>query len=129
MHELIEPSLAVVEGLAGIVFLLGVVGVEEATDTRMACAIDVKQLAVPSDAAAPPDVDLGLGIEFTRWQLDHSRKHVGFRIRVHASPWRFAAEVRLGEVPLAPRIEQALDSVEIEKKRVAATTGEKSIVA
>jgi hypothetical protein len=42
VHELVEPSLAIVDGLAGVVFLLGVVGVEEATDARMARAIDVE---------------------------------------------------------------------------------------
>src|SRR5262245_4430417 len=101
MHELVEPSLAVVGGLAGVVFLLGVIGVEEAANARMARAIDVKQLAVASYAASPPDMDLGLGIEFTRWQFDHCRKHVRFRIRVYAGPWRLAAEMRLGEVPFA----------------------------
>src|SRR5215831_15663525 len=74
MHELVEPSLAIVDGLARVVFLLGVVGVEEAADARMARAIDVKQLAVASYTAPPPDVDLGLGVEFTRRQLDRRRK-------------------------------------------------------
>ncbi len=95
----------------------------------MARAIDVKQLAVASYTASPPDVDLGLGIEFTRRQLDHSRKHVRFRIRIHAGPWRLAAEMRLGEIPFAPGIEQVLDSVEVEKERVAAAAGEKSVGA
>src|SRR6266481_1466683 len=129
MHELVEPSLAVVDGLARVVFLLGVVGVEEAADARMAGAIDVKQLAVASYAAPPPDVDLGLGVEFTRRQLDHSRKHVRLRIRIHAGPWRLGAEMRLGEVPFAPDIEQVLDAVEVEKERVAAAAGEKSVGA
>src|SRR5438445_9421854 len=129
MHELVKPSLAVVDGLARVVFLLGVIGVEEAADARMARAIDVKQLAVASYAAPPPDMYLGLGIEFTRWQLDHGRKHVRFRIRIDAGPWRLAAEMRLGEVPFAPGIEQVLDSVEVEKERVAAAAGEKSVVA
>src|SRR5947208_9375403 len=127
MHELVEPSLAVVDGLARVVFLLGVIGVEEAANARMARAIDVKQLAVASYTASPPDVDLGLGIKFTRRQLDDSRKHVRFRIRIHASPGRLAAEMRLGEVPFAPRIEQALDSVEVKKERVAPAAGEKGI--
>jgi hypothetical protein len=46
--------------LAGIVLQLGVVGVEEAADTRMTCAIDVEQLAVLSHAASSPDVYFGL---------------------------------------------------------------------
>src|SRR3989440_9871806 len=96
MHELVEPSLAVVDGLARVVFLLGVIGVEEAATARMARAIDVYQLAVAPYTASPPDVDLGLGIEFTRRQLDHCRKHIPFRIRIHAGPWGFAAEMRLG---------------------------------
>src|SRR5437763_2095715 len=95
MHELVEPSLAVVDGLARVVLLLGVIGVEEAANARMARAIDVKQLGIACYTASPPDVDLGLGIEFTRRQLHHSRKHVPFRIRIHAGPRRLAAEMRL----------------------------------
>src|SRR6516165_12818972 len=129
LHELVEPSLAVVDGLARVVFLLGVVGVEEAADARMARAIDVKQLSVASYAAPPPDVDLGLGAEFARRQLDRRRKHVRLRIRIHAGPWRLAAEMRLGEIPFAPDIEQVLDSVEVEKERIAAAAGEKSVGA
>src|SRR5437667_6472442 len=129
MHELIEPSLAVVDGLARVVFLLGVIGVEEAANARMARAIDMKQPVVASYAAPPPDMYLGLGIELTRWQLDHGRKHVRLRIRIYAGPWRLAAEMRLGEVPFASGIEQVLDSVEVEKERVAAAAGEKSVVA
>src|SRR5262249_40896069 len=125
MHELVKPSLAVVDRLAGVVFLLGVIGVEEAANARMARAIDVNQFAVSSYAASPPDVDLGLGIEFASRQLDHSRKHVRFRIRIHAGPWRLATEMRLGEVSLASRIEEVLDSVEIEKESVAAAAGKK----
>jgi len=37
--------------------------------------------------------------------------------------------VRLGEIPLAPDIEQVLDAVEIEKESVAATAGEERVVA
>jgi len=37
--------------------------------------------------------------------------------------------MRLGEVPLAPDIEQVLDSVEVEEERVAAAAGEKSVGA
>src|SRR5437016_4007703 len=95
----------------------------------MAGAIDVKQLAVASYTAPPPDVDLRLGVELTRRQLDHRRKHVRLRIRIHAGPWRLGAEMRLGEVPFAPNIEQVLDAVEVEKKRVAAAAGEKSVGA
>src|SRR5262249_10919954 len=109
------------------VFLFGVVGVEEAANARMARAIDVKQLAVASYTAPPPDVDLGLGVEFTRRQFDRRRKHVRLRIRIHARPWRLAAEMRLGEVPFAPDIEQVFDSVVVEKERVAAAAGEKSV--
>src|SRR5208337_3545432 len=129
MHELVEPSLAVIDGFAGVVFLLGVIGVEEAADARMARAIDMKQLAVPSYTAASPDVDLRLGFEFIRRQLDHGRKHVRFRIRVYAGPWRLAAEMRLGEVSFASGVEQVLDSVEVEKERVATAAGEKSVGA
>src|SRR5262245_40451535 len=41
MHELVEPSFAVVDGLARVVFLLSVVGIEEAADARVTRAIDV----------------------------------------------------------------------------------------
>src|SRR5262249_20675295 len=95
----------------------------------MARAIDVKQLAVASYTAPPPDVDLGLGVEFTRWQLDCRREHVRLRIRSYAGPRRLAAEMRLGEVPFAPDIEQVLDAVEVEEERVAAAAGEKSVGA
>src|SRR5438093_13704642 len=37
--------------------------------------------------------------------------------------------MRLGEVPFALDIEQVLDSVEVEKERVAAAAGEKSVRA
>src|ERR1700730_4140392 len=37
--------------------------------------------------------------------------------------------MRLGEVPFAPDVEQVLDSVEVEKERVAAAAGEESIGA
>ena len=66
--------------LAGVVFRLGIVGVEEAAHARMARAIDVQQLAVAPHAASPPDVDLGLGTKFTRRQLDRGREHVRLRI-------------------------------------------------
>src|SRR5262249_8460545 len=105
------------------------VGVEEAADARMARAIDVKQLAVASYTAPPPDVDLGLGVEFTRRQLDRRRKHVRLRIRIYAGPWRLVAEMRLGEVPVAPDIEKGLDAVEVEKERCAAAAGVKSVEA
>src|SRR5262249_43529167 len=111
MHELVEPSFAIVDGLARVVFFLGIIGVEEAANARMARAIDVKQLAVAPYTAPPPDVHLGLGSEFTRRQLDHSRKHVRLRIRIHPGPWRLAAEMRLGEVPFSPDIDQVLYSV------------------
>src|SRR5262249_9329782 len=112
-----------------VVFLLGVVGVEEAANARMARAIDVKQLAVASYTAPPPDVNVGIGIEFTRRQLDRRRKHVRLRIRIQAGPRRLAAAMRLGEGTFAPDIEQVLDSVEVEKERIAAAAGEKSVGA
>ena len=37
--------------------------------------------------------------------------------------------MRLGKVPFAPGIEQVFDSIEVEKERVAAAAGEKSIGA
>src|SRR6266566_8227333 len=37
--------------------------------------------------------------------------------------------MRLGEIPLAPDVEQILDAVEIEKESVAATAGEECVVA
>src|SRR5215470_16388940 len=129
MHELVEPSLAVVDGLARVVFLLCVIRVEEAADARMARAIDVKQLAVASYAAPAPDMYLGLGIELARWQLDDGRKYVGFGIRIDTGPWGLAAEMRLREVSLAAGIEQVLDSVEVEKESVAAAAGKKSVGA
>src|SRR5262245_22326864 len=129
MHELLEPSLTVVDRLARVVFLLGVVGVEEAADAGMPRAVDVKQLAVAPHTASSPDVDLALGIELARRELDRGRKYVRFGIRIHAGPWRLAAEMRLGEIALAPGIEQVLDPVEVEKERVAAAAGEERIRA
>ena len=73
----------------------------------------------------------GLRGQFAGRQFDHRREDVGFRIRIHAGPRRLAAErseVRLGEVPFAPGIEQGLDSVEVEKESVAATAGEECVV-
>src|SRR5262249_1663576 len=61
MHELVEPSLAIVDGLARVVFLLGVIGVEEAANARMARAIDVEQLAIASYTAPPQMWISGLG--------------------------------------------------------------------
>jgi len=52
VHEHGRPALAIVDRLAGIVFKLGVVGVEEAADRWVAGAIDVEQLAVLPDAAS-----------------------------------------------------------------------------
>jgi hypothetical protein len=40
MDELLEPALAVVDRFAGVVFLFGVVGVEEAAYARMVGAIE-----------------------------------------------------------------------------------------
>src|SRR6202167_5786661 len=95
----------------------------------MAGAISVNQLAVLAHTAPSPDVNHGFGIEFLRRQLDHRRKHVGFRIRIDSGPGRLAAEMRFGEVPLAAGIEQVLDSVVVEKERVAAAAGEEGIGA
>src|SRR5579884_3144432 len=125
MHELVEPSLPVANRLAGVVFLLRVIGIEEAADAWMARPIDVNQPAVSSYTAPPPDVNFGLGIQLARRELDYNRKYVRFGIRIHAGPRRLAAEMRLGEVPFAARIEQVLDPIEVEKERVAAASGEK----
>src|SRR5258708_39499760 len=97
----------------------------------MARAIDMKQLAVLPHAASSPDMYFGLRRQFARRQLDHRREHVGFRIRIHASPRRLAAqvaEVRFGEIPFASDIEQSLDSVEVEKECVAATACEEFVL-
>jgi hypothetical protein len=37
--------------------------------------------------------------------------------------------MRLGEIPLAPDVEQILDAVKIEEESVAATAGEECVVA
>jgi len=42
---------------------------------------------------------------------------------------RKGREVRFGEVPLAPDIEQRLDSIEVEKESVAATAREECVIA
>src|SRR5215472_8067378 len=47
----------------------------------------------------PPDVDLGLGAEFTGGQLDHNRKHVRPGVRIDACPRRLAVEM----LPLASK--------------------------
>src|SRR5437762_11579042 len=104
MHELIEPSPAIVDWLARVVVLLGVIRVEEAADAGMAGTVDVKQLAVAPHTASPPDVNLGLGTKLGRRTLDHGRKDVRFGIRIHAGPRRLAAEMRLGTLALAPSI-------------------------
>src|SRR6266446_5847372 len=80
VDELIEPALAIVNRLAGVVFLFGLVGVEEAADTRVAGAIDMEELAVAPYAASSPDADLRLGAKLARRQLDHRREHIGFSI-------------------------------------------------
>src|SRR6516225_1264345 len=95
----------------------------------MARAISVNQLAVLAYTAPSPDMDHRFGIEFLGRQLDHRREYVGFRIRIHSGPGRLAAEMRFGEVPFAPGIEQVLDSVEVEKERVASAAGEISVGA
>ena len=58
VDELFRPPRAVVDRLAGVVLLLGLVGVEEAADRRVAGAIDVVRAAVLAHAAAAPDADL-----------------------------------------------------------------------
>src|SRR5262249_56930913 len=88
-----------------------------------------EEVCVAHYTAPFPDVDLGLGSDFARGQLDRSRKHVRLRIRIHPGPWRLAAEMRLGEVPFSPDIEQVLDSVEVEEESVAAAAGEKCVGA
>src|SRR5580704_9732606 len=129
MHELLEPPRAVVDRFASVVLQFGVVGVEKAANAGMTGAIGVNQLAVLAHAATPPDVDLRLGIEFTGRQLDHCRKHVGFRIGIHTGPGRLASKMRLGEIPFAPDIEQILDPIEIEEESVTAAAGKKSVWA
>ena len=129
VDELIEPARAIVHRLAGVVFQLGVVGVEEAANARVAGAIDMKQRAVLAHAASAPDPDLRRGAELARRQLDHHREHIGFRIRIHAGPRRLAAHVRRGEVSPTRGIEQILDAVEVKKERVAATAGEERVGA
>jgi hypothetical protein len=46
MDEHFQPARAIVDRFAGVVFLLGVVGVEEAADLGMPGPIDVEELAV-----------------------------------------------------------------------------------
>ena len=43
MDEHVDPPFPVVDRLAGVVLLFGVVGVEEAADRRMAGAVDVQR--------------------------------------------------------------------------------------
>src|SRR5262249_2395668 len=129
MHELIEPALAIVHRLAGVVFHVRVVVVEQAADAGLAGAIEVQQLAILTHAASSPDMQFGLRIELARRQLDRHREDVGFGIRIHAGPWRLAGEMRLGEIPLAPDVEQILDAVEIEEESVPATASEECVVA
>src|SRR5260370_29168973 len=99
----------------------------------MSRSIDVKQLAVLSYAASSPDMYFGaLQSQFARRQLDHRREHVGCCIGIHPGPRRLAAEgreMRFGEVPFSPDIEQSLDTVEVEKGSVAATAGEECVIA
>src|SRR5689334_16653170 len=123
MHELLEPSLPVVNRLARVVFLFRVISVEETADARMARSIDVNQRAVSSYTASPPDVDFGLGIQLARRELDRSRKHVRFGIRIHAGPGRLAAEMRFCKVSFPAGIEQVLDSIQVENKRDTAAAG------
>jgi hypothetical protein len=91
----------------------------------MAGAINVKPLAIASHAAPAPDVHPWPGIDLSRRQLDHSRKHVRFCVRIHAGPRRLAAEMRLGEIPFAADIEQVFYPVEVEKECIAAAACEK----
>src|SRR5882757_10269012 len=94
----------------------------------MAGAIDVLQLAVLAHAASSPDSNLRLATELARRHLDHRRENVGLRIRIHAGPRRFAAQVRRGEISTARGVEHILDSVEVEKESVAATAGEERVL-
>src|SRR5262249_30186030 len=103
--------------------------VEKAADTRMARAIGVDQLAILPHAASSPDAYFWLRGQFARRQFDHHREDVGLGIGVDASPRRLATQVRRGEIPLAPDVEQILDAVEIEKESVAAAAGEERVVA
>src|SRR5262249_36358968 len=63
MHELIEPSSAVVDWLARVVVLFGVIRVVEAADAGVAGTVNVKPLTVAPHTASPPDVNLGLGTQ------------------------------------------------------------------
>jgi hypothetical protein len=45
--------------------------------------------------------------------VDQVDVNFGCNLRIHAGPWRLAAEMRLGEVPFAAGVEQVLDSVEV----------------
>ena len=94
----------------------------------MAGAIDVKKFAVLAQAASPPDANLRPATELARRQLDHRRENIRLRIRIHAGPWRFAAQVWRGEISAARCVEQILDSVEVEKESVAATAREERVL-
>ena len=54
-----SASFAIVHRLAGVVLQLRIVGVEKATDARMARAIDMVQLAILPQAASSPDAEFG----------------------------------------------------------------------
>jgi hypothetical protein len=85
----------------------------------------VAQLAVTPYTASPPDVDFGFGAEFTGRQLDHSRKHVRFSIRIDTCPRGFAVEVKRGEFRLPLVSEEVIDAVEIKEEHVAALPAKK----
>jgi hypothetical protein len=71
MNELIEEALSVVNRLTAIVFLFGLVSVEEARDRRMAVAIDMDEFPIATYAASPSHPDLGLSSEHGRRQFQH----------------------------------------------------------
>ena len=84
MHELIEPALAIVHRLAGVVFH-GCRGVEKAADTRMARAIDMDQLAVLPHAASSPRYS-GFGASSLVGSSTTVEKTLASVFEIHASP-------------------------------------------
>jgi len=86
MDEHVDPPLPVVHRLAGVVLLLGVIGVEKAAHRRMSSAVDVKQLAVFAHAAAAPDPDVGVGAKEAGRHLDRGGEDVGLGVGIHTGP-------------------------------------------
>src|ERR1022692_2777456 len=93
VDKLIEPAITVVDRLAGVVLLFGLVRVEEAADRGVAGAIDMAEPAIAKHTAAAPDANLGLGAELAGRQLQDDREHVAFGIRILAGPRRLARTI------------------------------------